>query len=87
VVIGFFFTLPLWQNWASTDNGEARMLILTRKAGESIKIGDAIEVKLLSTKGDQARIGINAPGAVWILYVRLSMLAFNHGSMKCLYWV
>jgi carbon storage regulator len=36
------------------------MLILTRKAGESIQIGDDIEVKLISTKGDQARIGINA---------------------------
>jgi carbon storage regulator len=35
-----------------------------RKLGESIKIGDDIEVKLLSTKGDQARIGINAPDDV-----------------------
>jgi carbon storage regulator len=40
------------------------MLILMRKLGESIKIGDDIEVKLLSTKGDQARIGINAPDDV-----------------------
>jgi carbon storage regulator len=40
------------------------MLILTRKLGESIKIGDDIEIKLLSTKGDQARIAINAPDDV-----------------------
>jgi carbon storage regulator len=40
------------------------MLILTRKLGESIKIGDDIEIKLLSTKGDQARICINAPDDV-----------------------
>ena len=40
------------------------MLILTRKAGESIQIGEDIEVKLISTKGDQARIGINAPDDV-----------------------
>jgi carbon storage regulator len=40
------------------------MLILTRKAGESIKIGDDIEVKLLSTTSNRARIGINAPDDV-----------------------
>jgi carbon storage regulator len=40
------------------------MLILTRKAGESIQVGDDIEVKLLSVKGNQARIGINAPDDV-----------------------
>jgi hypothetical protein len=51
-----FIALRLWQNWASTDNGEARMLMLTRKAGELIKIGDDIEVKLISIKGYQARI-------------------------------
>jgi carbon storage regulator len=37
------------------------MLILTRKAGESIKIGDDIEVKLILVKGNQARIGVQAP--------------------------
>jgi carbon storage regulator len=56
--------LQLWQNANSKDNGEARMLILTRKTGKSTKIGDDIEVRLLSTKGDQARIGINAPDDV-----------------------
>jgi carbon storage regulator len=52
--------------------GEARMLILTRKAGESILIGDDIEIKLLSVKGHQARIGINAPDDLdWLLHVWL----------------
>ncbi|MFC0477858.1 carbon storage regulator CsrA [Robertmurraya beringensis] len=37
------------------------MLVLTRKLGESIKIGDDIEITILSTKNDQVRIGINAP--------------------------
>jgi carbon storage regulator len=37
------------------------MLVLTRKNGESIKIGDDIEITILSTKGDQVKIGINAP--------------------------
>lgn len=37
------------------------MLILTRKAGETITIGDNIQVKVLSIKGGQVRIGIDAP--------------------------
>jgi carbon storage regulator len=37
------------------------MLSLTRKTGESIVIGDDIEVVLLSAHGEQARIGIVAP--------------------------
>ncbi len=38
------------------------MLILTRKAGQSIRIGDDIEISVLEVKGRQARIGIKAPG-------------------------
>lgn len=37
------------------------MLILTRKPGESIKIGEDIYITLLATKGNQTRIGIDAP--------------------------
>ena len=37
------------------------MLILNRKADESIKIGDDIEIKVLSVEGSQVRIGIDAP--------------------------
>lgn len=37
------------------------MLILTRKLGESIKIGDAIEVKIVAIEGEQIKIGIEAP--------------------------
>lgn len=37
------------------------MLILTRKPGESILIGDDISVTVLMVKGNQVRIGINAP--------------------------
>jgi len=40
------------------------MLILTRNPGESIKIGDDIEVRLLSVEGNKARIGIGAPDDV-----------------------
>ena len=37
------------------------MLILTRKLGESITIGDDIKITLLDIKGKQVRIGIEAP--------------------------
>ncbi|PSV30322.1 carbon storage regulator CsrA [Photobacterium sp. GB-72] len=37
------------------------MLILTRRAGETIKIGDEISVTVLSVKGNQMRIGVDAP--------------------------
>ncbi|MBW1637134.1 MAG: carbon storage regulator CsrA [Deltaproteobacteria bacterium] len=38
------------------------MLVLTRKAGEGIIIGDNITVKIIETKGGTVRIGIDAPG-------------------------
>jgi carbon storage regulator len=37
------------------------MLILTRRAGETLCIGDDITVTVLEVKGNQIRIGINAP--------------------------
>ncbi|KRE38782.1 carbon storage regulator CsrA [Paenibacillus sp. Soil724D2] len=37
------------------------MLILTRKNGQSILIGENIEVFITSIEGDQVKIGINAP--------------------------
>lgn len=43
------------------------MLILTREQGESIVIGDAVEIVVLGMKGGHVRIGINAPRQVKIL--------------------
>lgn len=40
------------------------MLILTRRVGESLIIGDDIEIYVLGIKGNQVRIGINAPDEV-----------------------
>ena len=37
------------------------MLILTRRVGETLMIGDDITVTVLSVKGNQIRIGVNAP--------------------------
>ena len=40
------------------------MLILTRRVGESLMIGDEVSVTVLSAKGNNIRIGINAPKEV-----------------------
>jgi carbon storage regulator len=37
------------------------MLILTRRVGESVVIGEDVTVTVLGVKGNQVRIGINAP--------------------------
>jgi len=42
------------------------MLVLTRKAGEKIVIGDDIVVTILDVRGDGIRIGIDAPRGVKI---------------------
>lgn len=40
------------------------MLVLSRKKGESIMIGDHIEVKVLAVEGEQVKLGIVAPKTV-----------------------
>ena len=37
------------------------MLILTRRVGETLMIGDDITVTVLGVKGNQVRVGVNAP--------------------------
>ncbi|NOR41650.1 MAG: carbon storage regulator CsrA [Gammaproteobacteria bacterium] len=40
------------------------MLILTRKTGETLMVGDDVTVTVLDVRGNQVRIGINAPREV-----------------------
>lgn len=42
------------------------MLILTRRIGESVMIGDDISVTVLDVKGNQVRLGVNAPRDVGV---------------------
>ena len=43
------------------------MLILTRRVGETVMIGDDIQVAVLGVKGNQVRVGIEAPTAINIV--------------------
>lgn len=40
------------------------MLILTRRVGEAVVIGEEVTVTVLGVKGNQVRIGVNAPKSV-----------------------
>ena len=60
------------------------MLILTRREGEKINIGDDIEVVVLEIRGSQIRIGVKAPPHVAVdreeIYLR--KLAEKNGNAK-----
>ena len=43
------------------------MLVLTRRAGESIQIGDDVTVTVIAVNGDQIRVGIDAPRSLRVL--------------------
>jgi len=57
------------------------MLILTRRVGESLMIGDNINVTVLGVKGNQVRLGVNAPREVAVhreeIYARIQQ---EHGG-------
>ncbi len=52
------------------------MLILTRKLGESLIIGNDISVMILGVKGNQVRIGIEAPKSISVhrkeIYIKIN---------------
>lgn len=51
------------------------MLILSRKNGEKLMIGDDVELTILGIKGNQVRIGVNAPKEIAVhreeVYLRI----------------
>jgi carbon storage regulator len=60
------------------------MLILTRRVGESVMIGDNVTVTVLGVKGNQVRVGVNAPKEVAVhreeIYERIKREEASGGS-------
>lgn len=57
------------------------MLILTRKIGESLLIGDDVEITVLSIRGSQVKLGVKAPKEISVhreeIYQRIKALTEN----------
>jgi carbon storage regulator len=55
----FFYSIVCRRN-------RRNMLILTRKSGQSVHIGDEIKITIIEVKGNQVRIGVDAPRHVTV---------------------
>lgn len=60
------------------------MLILTRRIGETLIIGDDVNITVLGVKGNQVRLGINAPKDVSVhreeIYLRIQQEKESSGD-------
>jgi carbon storage regulator len=60
------------------------MLILTRRVGEAVMIGDDVNITVLGVKGNQVRLGINAPRSVAVhreeIYQRIKREQAGEGA-------
>ena len=62
------------------------MLILTRRVGETLMVGDDVTVTVLGVKGNQVRIGVNAPKDVEVhreeIYQRIQKEKQEHAEQR-----
>lgn len=62
------------------------MLILTRRIGETLMVGDDVTVTVLGVKGNQVRLGVNAPKEVAVhreeIYQRIQREKEGHGGQQ-----
>jgi carbon storage regulator len=57
------------------------MLVLTRKTGECISIGDSINIRVVEIKGGQVRLGIDAPSEFRILREEIRVKVQNENCI------
>ena len=60
--MGTIFTHLCW--WKASGRKEKVILIMTRRMGETLMIGNDVTVTVLGVKGTQVRIGVSAPKGV-----------------------
>ena len=58
------------------------MLILTRRVGETVMIGNDVTVTILGVKGNQVRVGVNAPRDVAVHRVALGSSGLGPNDME-----
>jgi carbon storage regulator len=62
------------------------MLILTRRVGETLMVGDDVTVTVLGVKGNQVRIGVNAPKEIAVhreeIYERIKRERAGQGAAE-----
>mgnify|MGYP003345709118 CR=1 FL=1 len=58
------------------------MLILTRRVGETLVIGDDVNVTVLGVRGNQVRLGVNAPKEVAVHREEIYQRIQNEGDNK-----
>ncbi|MFO7569598.1 MAG: carbon storage regulator CsrA [Smithellaceae bacterium] len=58
------------------------MLILTRKQGESITIGEDVKITILDVKGKYVRVGVEAPKSLAVHRLEISPVAQKEAAEK-----
>lgn len=62
------------------------MLILTRRVGETLMVGDEVSITVLGVKGNQVRLGVNAPKTVAVhreeIYARIQQEKEGGGPVE-----
>ena len=59
------------------------MLVIRRKAGESFRIGEDVEIQILEASGGQVKIGIRAPRDVPVLRTEVWVTAVQNQKAAC----